>query len=87
MDISTSITDEQAQAIAAKLRIAEYADGNDLIQQAAEAALFDYNKKMLVGSIIAQTDPAVIEAATSGYNSVASTPVTPLPPLKIKPTL
>lgn len=86
MDINTTIPDEQGAAIAQILHVKQYADGNDLITQAAANALLDANKRALIAALSAQTDQAAVDAAMTAYNSVAATPVLQ-PPIKIKPTL
>lgn len=83
MDINITITDEQGAAIAQALRVAAYTDGNDLMQQAADAAMLQYNKHQVIRGIAMSEDAAVIDAVMAAYNSIAAIPITP-PPIRLK---
>lgn len=83
MDINITITDEQGAAIAQALGVASYSDGNDLLQQVADAAMLKYNKNHIISSIATTEDAAVVNAVLAAYNSIAASPITP-PPIRLK---
>ena len=78
MDISTSITQAQADALAQLLNIASYADGNDLIQQVAAYALLQTSRIALVQSIAVCTDQPTLDAVSVSYGTTSGTPITPI---------
>ena len=83
MDIQTTITDDQAAALAQQHRVAKYADGNDLIAQVAADASLQAKKRGLIGSIAVESDCACIDAAIDAFNAQSSAPVK-MPPSKQK---
>lgn len=70
MDINTTITDDQAAALATALRVKKYADGNDLIQQGALLATVQAQRTFLVQHLMQQSDPAVLASVTTSLGPV-----------------
>lgn len=83
MDINITIPDEQGAAMAQFFNITSYADGNDLMQQVANAAILRYDKYTMIARLAVEQDAAVVNAVVAAYNSIAATPLPP-PPIRLK---
>lgn len=82
MDIQTTITDEQAAALAQLHRVKSYKDGNDMIAQVAADAELQAKKRGLIGALAIEAASAPVDAAIAAFNAQSAAPVK-LPPVKV----
>lgn len=74
MDISinTSITEEQAAALARVFQVKEYRDGNELIARVADAAALKYKRHDLVVAVMMEPSNVVLAETKVAYDVAAS---------------
>jgi len=73
MNISITITDSEAAALARRCQVLDYKDGNELIQKCADAATSTVKKQALIAAIALSPSKAVIDATVTAWEATTGT--------------